>query len=317
MPTSPGPLGRWFYGLPGNTRGFIWIILSSFAFVAMIVFVRLMSDDYNTGELAFWRALLGFLCLLPVFMRSGRSVFRIDRLDLHLTRNLLHFVGVAGWYFAVAQINLSVGMSLQFSVPLFTIVMAIIFLGERVDTGRWIATGIGFAGVLIILRPGLEPVSLAAIACIVSSLGYAGANIATKLLMRRSSSDTIVLYMNAMHIPMSIALAMAMGGIHMPPMADLPGLIGIGVFATLAHWLLAKALGDADASMVIIVDFTKLPWVTLCAFLFFREAPVLWAWIGGAVIFASTYYIVRRETRAGRRRRAAEDKTGNTADGSA
>jgi drug/metabolite transporter (DMT)-like permease len=235
-------------------------------------------------------------------MRSGPALFRTHRPGFHLFRNSMHFVGVAGWYFAVSEINLSVGMSLQFTIPLFTIVFAILFLGEKVDPTRWVATAIGFAGVLIILRPGMEPVELAAISAIVSAVGYAGANIATKILMRDSSSDTIVFYMNVMHVPMALLLAHLMGGLKVPPLDELPWLIGIAGCATLAHWLLAKALGEADASLVIIVDFTKLPWVTLGAFFIFGEVPVVWAWVGGLVIFASTSYIVRREARAAARR---------------
>lgn len=289
-----------FGALPANSRGFIWILLSSFAFVSMVLVVRHMSDDYNAGELAFWRALLGLLLLAPILMRNGATLYRTRQPGLHLFRNLLHFIGIAGWFFAISRINLSVGMALQFTIPLFTIVLAILFLREKVDPMRWVATAIGFAGVLIILRPGDEPVTIAALACIVSALGYAGANICTKVLMRECSGDTVVFYMNVVHLPLAILTAMAMGGISVPPLADLPWLIGLGGLATLAHWLLAKALGEADASLIIIIDFTKLPWVTLGAFLIFGEAPVIWAWIGGAVIFAATYYIVRRETRTRR-----------------
>ncbi|MEE2995608.1 MAG: DMT family transporter [Pseudomonadota bacterium] len=283
--------------LSPNLRGFIWIALSTVAFMSMVMIVRHLADRYNTGELAFWRALIGLVLLVPVFGRTGSGLFRTRMFRWHLLRNLMHFIGVAGWFYAISQMNLSVGMSLQFTVPLFTILLAIVFLGERVDTVRWIATFIGFAGVLIILRPGLEPVTIAAISAIVSAVGYAGANIVTKVLMRDGTSDTIVFYMNVIHLPLALAAAWAMGGISMPQMTDAPWLIGLAATATLAHWMLARALALADASLIIIVDFTKLPWVTLGAFLFFGEAPVVWAWVGGAVIFVSTMYIVRKETR--------------------
>ena len=84
----------------------------------------------------------------------------------------------------------------------------------------------------------------------------------------------------------------------MPTWDQLPWLIGVAASATLAHWLLAQALARGDASVVIVGDFTKLPLVTLGAFLFFGEATVVWAWVGGAVIFVATFYIVRLETRA-------------------
>jgi len=295
---SAGGVRRWFFGLSPNARGFIWITLSTFAFMSMVMIVRHVSDRYNTGELAFWRALIGLALLAPILVRSGSALFRTEQFRFHLLRNAMHFVGVAGWFYAISRMNLSTGMALQFTVPLFTILLAIVFLREKVDPARWIATIIGFGGVMVILRPGIEPVTLAAMAALVSALGYGAANIATKVLMRNCTSDTIVFYMNVMHLPMALCAAWALGGIGLPVLPDIPWLIGLGASATLAHWLLAKALGQADASLIIVVDFTKLPWITLGAFIFFGEAPILWAWIGGAVIFASTIYIVRRSARA-------------------
>ena len=293
-----GGIRGWFFSLSSNLRGFLWITLSTFAFMSMVMIVRHISDRYNTGELAFWRALIGLALLAPIYIRSGSALLRTEQFRFHLLRNVMHFIGVAGWFYAISRINLSTGMALQFTVPLFTILLAIVFLREKVDRARWVATIIGFAGVLVILRPGLEPVTLAAIAALVSALGYGAANIATKVLVRNCSSDTIVFYMNVMHLPMALCTAWAMGGISVPVIPDMPWLIGLAASATLAHWLLAKALGEADASLIIIVDFTKLPWVTLGAFVFFGEAPAVWAWAGGAVIFASTVYIVRRAARA-------------------
>ncbi|MGZ0245507.1 MAG: DMT family transporter [Alphaproteobacteria bacterium] len=288
----------WFGGQSSNLRGFIWITLSTFAFMSMVMIVRHISDRYNTGELAFWRALIGLVLLTPIFIRSGSALFRTQQFRFHLLRNVMHFVGVAGWFYAISRMNLSTGMALQFTVPLFTILLAIFFLRERVDTARWVATIIGFAGVIVILRPGIEPVTLAAIAALVSALGYGAANIATKVLVRNCSSNTIVFYMNVMHLPMALCAAWALGGISVPAATDIPWLIGLAASATLAHWLLAKALGEADASLIIVVDFTKLPWITLGAFIFFGETPAVWAWVGGMVIFASTVYIVRRAARA-------------------
>jgi drug/metabolite transporter (DMT)-like permease len=288
----------WFGGQSSNLRGFIWITLSTFAFMSMVMIVRHISDRYNTGELAFWRALIGLVLLTPIFIRSGSTLFRTQQFRFHLLRNVMHFVGVAGWFYAISRMNLSTGMALQFTVPLFTILLAIMFLREKVDTARWVATIIGFAGVIVILRPGIEPVTLAAIAALVSALGYGAANIATKVLVRNCSSNTIVFYMNVMHLPMALCAAWALGGINVPAATDIPWLIGLAASATLAHWLLAKALGEADASLIIVVDFTKLPWITLGAFIFFDETPAVWAWVGGMVIFASTVYIVRRAARA-------------------
>ena len=289
---------RWFAARPANVRGLIWCLLAAITFMSMVMIVRRLSTEFNAGELAFWRALFGLLLLAPVLMRTGAKIFRTKKIRLHVLRNLMHFVAIAAWYYAISGINLSVGMSLQFSVPIITIILAIVFLGERVSAARWAATAAGFAGVLIILRPGIEPVTIFAIAAMVAAVGYAGANIATKMLSPDSNSDTIVFYMNAIHLPLALATAMLMGGFSIPSLGQLPWLVGVAASATLAHWLLAQALAQGDASVVIIGEFSKLPLVTIGAFLFFGGAPVVWAWLGGAIVFATTLYIVRLETRA-------------------
>lgn len=289
-----------FADLPGNTRGFVWAFMAAVVFMTMVLIVRRLSAHFNAGELAFWRAFFGLLLLTPVFMRSGSALFRTHKLGTHVMRNLFHFVGIAAWFYAVGRINLSVGMALQFTIPLFTMVLAIAILRERVDSGRWLATGIGFVGVIVILQPGEAPIQPAAVACIVSAMGYAASNITTKVLKRSASSDTVVFYMNLVHLPLALATAWAMGGMTIPRLQDMPWLLALGGCATLAHWLLAQALGEADASLVTLIDFTKLPLIALGAFIAFGEKPVLWAWVGGAVIFSSTYYIVRREARAAR-----------------
>lgn len=288
----------WFEALPPNARGLLWNLMSAFAFMSMIMLVRYMSKGYNTGELFFWRAAIGLVLFMPVVLRAGPTLFRTRRAGLHVFRNLMHFVGIACWFYAVAAMNLSMAMALQFTIPLFTIVLAILFLGEKVEPARWLATAIGFAGVLIILRPGMEPITLAAVMALVSAVGYAGSNVTTKALVREDAGDTVVFYMNLMHVPMALVLAEVLGGLKLPPLADLPWLIAIGACGTAAHWLMARALSVADASLVVIIDFTKLPWVTLGALVIFGEAPVVWAWVGGAVIFFATFYIARREARA-------------------
>ena len=247
------PVRPWFAARPASVRGMIWCLLAAVAFMFMVMIVRHLSADFNAGELAFWRALFGLALMVPVFSRTGSALFRTDRFGMHLFRNLMHFVAIAGWYYAISGINLSVGMSLQVSVPLITIVLAIVFLREKVDAARWIAAVLGFAGVLIILRPGVEPVTLFAVAALVSAAGYAGANIATKMLMPGSSSDTIVFYMNLIHLPLAFGTAMLMGGLGVPSLEKLPWLVGLGASATLAHWLLAQALGARDLGRLACV----------------------------------------------------------------
>ncbi len=292
----PRPPSRW-HSLSPAIRGGVWMFLSTFAFAAMVVLVREASTAFNALEILFWRAAFGLMIMMPWLARVRLGRLKTTRARLHVIRNVVHFIGIVTWFHVVGRINLSVGIALQFTVPLFTIAMAALLLKERVDAARWTATAIGFAGVLIIVRPDTGAFDALAVLTLVSAAFYAGSNIATKAIGRADSSEVVVFYMHLMHLPMALIGALGVG-MTVPGWDDLPVLAGVAVSATLAHYLLAQALREADASVVMPIDFLRLPWVAALAFVLYGEMPVAGAWIGGGVIFATAYYILRRESRA-------------------
>ena len=275
------------------------MFLSTFAFTAMVGFVREATATFHAFEVTFWRALFGLAIMIPWLLRVRLGRLKTTRAGMHLTRNIVHFIGIVTWFYVVARINLSVGIALQFTVPLFTIAMAALILKERVDAARWTATAIGFAGVLVIVRPDTGAIDALAVITLVSAAFYAASNIATKAIGHADSSEVVVFYMHLMHLPMALVGALALG-MNLPNWSDLPTLAGVAVSATLAHYLLTQALREADASVVMPIDFLRLPWIAALAFVLFGEAPLPGAWIGGAVIFGAAYYILRRESRVGR-----------------
>ena len=269
------------------------------SFATMILLVRKSSATFSAFEIAFWRAAFGLVLLAPWLVRTRFQRLKTKHPMLHFHRNFIHLLGVVAWFYAVARINLSEAVALQFTVPLFTIALAIVFLKERVDPQRWAATAIGFSGVLIVLRPGVVEVSPAALLTIAAAALYAASNVLTKIIGRTDPSDTVVFYMHLVHLPFAFAGAVVVGWVT-PGWADLPWLAGVAIAASAAHFFLAQAFREADASLVIPIDFLKLPWVTVLAYFIFAETPTVWAWLGGMVIFGATYDIVRREARLGR-----------------
>ena len=300
QPKSRSIILRW-RGLSPAIQGMVWMFLSTFAFTSMVGFVREASATFNTFEITFWRALFGLLFMVPWLARVRFRGLKTKCAGMHLTRNVLHFIGIVTWVYVVAWINLSVGIALQFTVPLFTIAMAALILKERVDRARWTATMIGFAGVLVIIRPDAGAIDTLAVITLVSAAFYAASNIATMAIGQDDSSELVVFYMHLMHLPMALFGAVAMG-MSVPHWTDLPMLAGVGISATFAHYLLAQALRVTDASVVMPIDFLKLPWIALLAYTLFGESPAAGAWGGGTIIFGATYYILRRESRAGRAR---------------
>lgn len=282
--------------LSPNLRGMGFMLLSTLSFATMILCARAASETYPAAEIAFFRAVFGMLFLVPVLLQSRFAVVRTRRLGLHVFRNVIHAFAVISWFLAIAAMNLSDAMALQFTTPLFTMLLAALILKETVDPGRWGAALVAFLGVLVILRPGLAVVSAPALIVLGSSALYGYTNFLTKVMSRTESGYTVVFYMNLVHMP--VALSFAAFSWITPSWADLPVLAGTGIAAWMAHVFMTKSFSLADANTVMPIDFVKLPFITLMAYTFFDQLPTVWSWAGGIVIFAATYYVVRRGARA-------------------
>ncbi|MCW5773770.1 MAG: DMT family transporter, partial [Rhodospirillaceae bacterium] len=166
-------------------------------------------------------------------------------------------------------------------------------LGERVGIRRWTAVVLGFAGALVIVRPGFASVSWAALTALASAAFYAAAGIAVKMLARTEPPTRIVFFMNL--FVAILAAAPVLVDFTPPGWADMPYILAIGAAGTAAHFFQSNALKRADASFVAPFDFLRLPLGALCGYIIFDDRPNHWVWIGGAMIFASIFWIAKRE----------------------
>ncbi len=292
---------NWFNAMPGIVRGPIWMVLGAVSLVIMAVDVRYLAPRYSVLEMIFIRSAISLGLMLPWALRAGMAGIRTERLPLHLFRNVIQYIGNVGWFAGVTLVALADLAALQFTVPLFTIIMAALILHENVGVHRWAATGIGFAGMLIIVRPGYIPIEIGTVAVILSAFFYACSQTATKSLSRTEHPNRIIFYMAAIFVPISAVPAMFVW--VTPQWSDaLPFLI-LGVMGYLAHFCIIRSFAAADASFVIPFDFLRLPISAVLGFLLFAETTEFWTWIGAMVIFAATYYITWSEIRS--RKRAA------------
>jgi drug/metabolite transporter (DMT)-like permease len=183
--------------------------------------------------------------------------------------------------------------ALSFTAPLFATVLAVALLGEVIRGRRITALVVGFAGTLIILRPGLGGMDMGGILVVASSLAFALGLIVIKSLSRTESSPTIAIY--AMLVTTPATFLMALPVWEAPNWTDLAWMAMIGGIGSLAHVLTAQAFKEADVTAVLPVDFTKLIWSAVIGYLVFAEIPDAWTWIGGTVIFSAITYIAYRE----------------------
>lgn len=272
--------------------------LSSVFYALIYVVVRGLTESFAVNQIVFFRAVLGSLFMMPWLMSVGLVGLRTQRMPLYLWRMLFSFVGAVAWMYGISGMPLADANALMFTVPLFTVIFAGIWLAERPSRHRWIATIMGFAGALIILRPGLIEISIPALATLFAAATFSAAQIGTKALTRTENPNAVVFYLYTLMIPPS-----AIGAIwdwSNPGPADLPLLLALGICTIGAQQSQTRSFRVAPASLVVIVNYVQLPLIALLGYLVFGQSTDIWTWAGAAVICGSTYYVSYRETRSDR-----------------
>jgi drug/metabolite transporter (DMT)-like permease len=232
--------------------------------------------------------------VLAVLPRFGTGVLRTRMFGVHFLRNLLHFGGQYAWVYAIAMLPLATVFAIEFTMPVWTAVLAMLILGERLNRGRIVMLVLGLAGILIILKPGFAIVQPAALAMLAGAFAYASTNIATKRLAAKESAYSILFYMSAIQLPLGFVLALPQW--VSPGFADLPWAFAIGAMGLVAHYCITRALHIADAMVVVPIDFLRLPLIAVVGMIFYGEPLEATILIGAAVIFAGTFYSIRRES---------------------
>lgn len=281
-------------------RGAIYVIAASFFFAAMGALIRLGAAELHAFQIAFLRNVFGLLFMLPWLIRGGISVLKTERLGLYWLRAVLGVITMLTWFWAMTVMPLAEAVSLSFSAPLFVTMGAALILGEHVGLRRWSATIIGFLGVMVILRPGLNSISPAAIGVVASAICMAGSILLIKVLSRTESPNAIVLYMVLMMTPLSLLPALAVW--QWPSAQTWLWMVMLGGFGTIAHLLFTNALKVAEASAVMPFDFVRLPFTVVLGIWLFDQYIDYWTWAGAAIIFSAGIYIAQRELLTGRTR---------------
>ena len=280
----------------GNAvRGVLLMFVSTFFFAAMHASIRHVAAGIHPFEIAFFRSLFALVVVLPWFVHYGLAPLRTRRIGLHGLRAIFNVCAMLSFFYALTITPLSQVTALGFTAPIFATLLAALVLGEVGRLRRWSAIAIGFLGVLIILRPGLDVIGAGQLLTLFSSLVWACALLVIKTLSRTDASVTIISYMALLMIPLTAVPAAFVW--HWPDGPQLFWLVLIGLLGGTGQFCMTEALRLADTAVVMPIDFCKLIWVAVLAYLAFGEVPDRFTWLGGTVVFASVLYITYRERR--------------------
>jgi|TARA_B110000908_G_scaffold171273_1_gene233437 drug/metabolite transporter (DMT)-like permease len=268
------------------------------SFSAMAVAGREVSFALDTFEIMLFRSIVGVTIVVSAALIFGtwRQINK-QQFGLHFARNIVHFTGQNLWFYAVTVIPLAQVFALEFTSPIWVILLSPLLLGERLTMVRAIAASMGFVGILIVARPDMAGINTGVMAAAASAVFFAFTTIFTKRLTRTQSITCILFYLTVLQLIFGLIMAGYDGDIAIPDAQTLPWLLLIGVAGLLAHFCITNALAIAPATVVIPIDFIRLPVIAVIGMLVYSEAVDIWVFVGAAIIFAGNYLNIWVETR--------------------
>ena len=278
---------------PGALQALALMLASSLGFTLMNAITRMLSADLHPFVISFWRTVFGVLFFAPLFFRYGMAPLRTRRLGMLVGRGMLSGVAITTFFMGISLTPLAKASALFLTTPLFATALAVAFLGERIRLRRISALIAGFAGALVVMRPGAVPLDLGAGYVLASAVFSGFIMVVVKSLSRTNSSVTITLYGTLFAVPLTLLAALTQWVI--PTAEQFAWMVLMGGLGSSANLMIAQAIKQVDIAALTPMDFTKLLWAALVGYLLFGEIPDGGTWIGGTIIFAAATYIAYRE----------------------
>ncbi|WP_459618513.1 DMT family transporter [Bordetella sp. 2513F-2] len=282
-------------GIACVSAGILFLTLSD-------ALAKWVGQHYSAIQVLFLRAAIALpVVFVVVTLLGGRRALRTRHPGLHLLRGAINIVSASCFYLGLQALPLAEATAIAFAAPLFVTALSVLVLKERVDGARWLAVGAGFAGVLVIVRPGAASFQAAALYPLATAVLYAVMMLTARAIGRAESMLTTMFYIVAGQL---VCSAVAVPAFWTPPQwSDLPYFAGIALFSTLGLTLITQGFRIGPASVVAPFDYTGLLWASLLGWLVWREAPDLHDCLGAVFIAGSGLYIAWRESRPATKRR--------------
>lgn len=279
-------------------RAAIWMLGAIVAFTLMAIAGRAAAFDLDTFEIMLYRSIVGFVIVVALASVTGR-LHEVSRrnLGLYFVRNLSHFAGQNLWFFAITVVPLAQVFALEFTSPIWALLMAPLVLKEKLTALKLVVAVCGFSGILIISRPFGGALDIGLIAAALSAIGFAGSAVFTRLLTRTETVVSILFYLTLMQAVFGLIAAGLDGDIAFPSASTIPWVIVIAFCGLLAHYCLTTALSIAPAATVMPIDFARLPVIALVGIVFYAEPLDPFVLLGGIVIFAAIYLNILDDAR--------------------
>lgn len=294
--------------------GALFASVATFVFTVNDTLIKFLSDGYALHQIVLTRSVVGvlLLALIIVPLSGGYGRIKTQRLGMHILRALCVVFANLFFYMALASLPLAEVVGIFFIAPFLISIFSVIFLGEYVGPQRWIAIAMGFAGVLLIIRPGTDAFQLAALLPVAAAVGYASFHIMTRHIGRTETTMSMTFYVPLVFVVVSGTIGILVGDGSLsgqsnpsleflfrpwilPAVWDFVIMVFIGFGVTLGGYCVSKAYQHSDAALIAPFEYNALLYAALFGWVFFAEWPDGLAWVGLALVLASGLFLVWRE----------------------
>jgi drug/metabolite transporter (DMT)-like permease len=278
-------------------RVILWMIGALLSFSVMAVSIR----ELSRGGLSIFEILairsgvaLLVLAFLLLVRKDLRPHARPRRMGLNLFRNVVHYASQFSWALSLTMLPLAMVFALEFTMPAWTALLAVWFLHERLTPSRLGVVVLGLVGVLVILRPGIADFNPAAILVLLAAFGYAITMITTKQLTATETTFGIVFWMAVIQFPLSLIGSNPAVFMHLETRHILP-VMGVGIAGLTSHYCLSNAFRSGDATLVVPLDFIRIPLIAVVGWAFYGEQLDIFVLLGALIIVAGVLWNLRSE----------------------
>ncbi len=279
-------------GLGGNVRGAVWMLLSAFTMTVQSTIVKSLGASMDSLEIVFFRGLFGVVLILPMLARGGRPPIATRRRWLHFARATAGVVSMACGFYAFTKLTLADATAIAFTMPLFMIVLAVVALGEVVRWRRWTATLIGFAGVLMVVRPGMAAFQVASLIALAGALSHAVVGVTLKKLSTTETTVSIMFYFSLAATAVFLIPAILVW--TTPTLFELALLLAMTALGMTSQAAFFRACRVGEMTAITPFDYSRLVFAGIFGVLLFDELLDAWTIGGAAIIATSTLFIARR-----------------------
>jgi drug/metabolite transporter (DMT)-like permease len=277
-------------------RVIFWMTGALLTFCMMAVAIRVLAPTLSIFEILAIRSGTGLVAML--LLLAVRPILRLalitHRPGLHLFRSFVHLGSQYCWAKSVLLLPLATVFALEFTAPAWTLLLAVPLLGEQLTRSRIGAVALGLVGILVILRPGSETFQPAALLVLTAALGYAGVMIMTKQLTMTDSTFAIIFWMNVIQFPLVMLVSDPLF-VTKIAVDQIPAAVAVGITGVLSHYFLTNAFRAADASVVVPLDFMRIPLIAVIGWWLYNESIDVYVFVGAGLIITGILWNLRNE----------------------